>query len=69
MCQISTVPLKIRTASSAWALKRIRSVATMTLWRGSRSAQTPPSTTNATSGNACAASTMPTSVGVPMSVT
>src|SRR5215217_7965694 len=69
MCQISTVPVKISTASSACSVKRIRSVATMTLWRGRRSAHTPPISRNPTSGTAWQASTMPTSLGEPSSVT
>ena len=40
----------------------------MTIWRGSRSAQTPPARTNATSGSVCAARTIPRSVGEPSSV-
>ena len=69
MCQISTAPVKINAASSACIVARIRSVATITRWRGSRSAHTPPSSRQPTNGIACAASTIPTSVGVPISVT
>ena len=69
MCQISTVPVRIRTASSACIAARTRSVATITRCRGSRSAHTPPSIRNATNGMAWAASTIPTSVGDPISVT
>jgi hypothetical protein len=69
MCQISTAPVKMSAASSACRPPRTRSVTTMTRWRGSRSAHTPPTSTKATSGNVAAASTIPTSVGEPMSVT
>ncbi len=69
MCQISTAPVKISAASSACSAHRIRSVATITLWRGSRSAHTPPISRKPTSGTALAASTIPTSLGEPRSVT
>ena len=69
MCQISTAPVKISVASAACSAKRATSVAIITLWRGSRSAQTPPKSRKPTSGNVAAASTRPTSVGDPMSVT
>ena len=69
MCQISIASVKISAASTAWSTKRARSVTIITLCRGSRSAHTPPKSRNATSGNVAAASTMPTSVGDPMSVT
>ena len=48
---------------------RTRSVPIMTRWRGSRSAHTPPISSSPTNGMPCAASTMPTSVGVPISLT
>ena len=38
----------------------------ITLARGRRSAHTPPIRRNATSGSVCAASTMPTSVALPV---
>ena len=69
MCQTSTAPVKISTASSACVAARIRSVVSITRWRGSRSAHTPPISRQPTNGIACAASTSPTSVGVPISVT
>ena len=68
-CQISIPPVKISTASTACSANRIRSVTIITRWRGSRSAQTPPIRRKATSGSVAAASTIPTSVGEPMSVT
>ena len=69
IAQIGTSPRKISSASSPCNAARIRSVATITRWRSSRSAHTPPISTNSTSGSAWAASTSPTSVGVPISVT
>ena len=69
MCQISTVPVKMRTASRACRPKRMRSVVTTTRWRGSRSAHTPPMSRKPTSGTAWQASTIPTSLGVPICVT
>ena len=59
-------PVKISTASRACRPKRMRSVVTTTRWRGSRSAHTPPMSRKPTSGTAWQASTMPTSLGVPM---
>src|SRR4051812_22330412 len=44
------------------------SEASMTIWRGSRSAHTPPASTKATSGIVCAASTTPSAVGPRSSV-
>ena len=69
MCQISTAPVKISAASSACSAQRDGSVAIITPVRGSRSGDTPPSRMKPTSGTACAASTSPTSVGEPISVT
>jgi hypothetical protein len=69
MCQISTAPVKISAASTPCSPKRMRSVAIITRWRGRRSAHTPPSSRKATSGSVAAASTSPTSLGDPMSVT
>ncbi len=69
MCQISTAPVKIRAASSACSTKRTRSVEIITRVRDSRSAHTPPSSRKPTMGSACAASTSPTSLGEPISVT
>jgi hypothetical protein len=69
IAQIGTGPMKISTASSPCSTARTMSVATITRWRSSRSAQTPPISTNRTSGIAFAASTIPTSLGEPMSVT
>ncbi len=40
--QMCTTPAKINAASRPCSAKRTRSVATITRWRGSRSAQTPP---------------------------
>ena len=69
IAQIGTSPMKISTASSACSAARMTSVPIISRWRSSRSAQTPPSSKNPTSGRACAASTSPTSVGVPISLT
>ena len=69
MCQISTVPVKISTASRPCRPKRMTSVVTTTRWRGSRSAHTPPMSRKPTSGTAWQASTMPTSLGEPIWVT
>ena len=69
IAQIGTGSTKISTASSPCSVARITSVATITRWRSSRSAQMPPISTNSTTGIALAASTRPTSVGEPMSVT
>ena len=69
IAQIGTGPRKISTASVPCRAARTRSVAIITRWRSSRSAQTPPISTNSTSGIALAASTIPTSLGEPISVT
>jgi hypothetical protein len=69
IAQIGTGPRKISSASVPCRIARATSVATMTRWRSSRSAHTPPINTNRTSGIALAASTIPTSLGEPMSVT
>ena len=69
IAQIGTGPRKISTASVPCRAARTTSVAIITRWRSSRSAQTPPISTNRTSGIALAASTIPTSLGEPMSVT
>ena len=65
-CQISTSPVMISAARAAWRAKRTRSVTTISRWRGTRSAQTPPISMNPTSGTAWAARTMPRSVGSPV---
>ncbi len=49
-----------------WAAKRMRSVVTISARRGSRSAHTPPTSRNATSGIVRAASTMPRSLAEPV---
>ena len=69
MCQISTAPVKISAASSACRAQRAASLPIITRVRDIRSASTPPSRMKPTSGSACAASTRPTSVGEPISVT
>ena len=63
IAQIGTVPRKISTASVPCRTARTTSVAIITRWRSSRSAHTPPISTNRTSGIALAASTIPTSLG------
>jgi hypothetical protein len=65
-CQISTWSVKIRTASSVCSAMRTTSVVIISLARGRRSAHTPPIRRNATNGTICAASTMPTSVALPV---
>ena len=65
--QILTTPAKISAASRACRAKRTRSVTTITRWRGSRSAHTPPISRNATSGRLAAANTSPRSVASPVS--
>jgi hypothetical protein len=67
IAQIGAGPRKISTASSPCSTARTRSVTTITRWRSSRSAHTPPISTNSTSGSALAARTRPTSLGLPMS--
>ena len=69
IAQIGTGPTKISTASVPCRTARTTSAAIITRWRSSRSAHTPPISTNSTSGIAFAASTIPTSLGLPMSVT
>ena len=69
MCQISTAPVKISAASSACSAQRAMSLPIITRVREILSARTPPSRMRPTSGSACAASTSPTSEGVPISVT
>ena len=63
-CQISTVSVKIRTASSPWSAARATSAVSITRARGRRSAHTPPISRNASIGSSCAPSTIPTSVGL-----
>ena len=65
-CQISTWSVKIRIASSACSVIRATSVVIISRARGRRSAHTPPIRRNVTSGSICAASTMPTSVALPV---
>ena len=65
-CQIATSPVRISAASAAWRTKRTRSVTTISRCRGTRSAQIPPISMNATSGIAWAARTMPRSVALPV---
>ena len=69
IAQIGTSPMKIRIASVPCRVARTTSVTIIRRWRSTRSAHTPPISTNSTSGIACAASTMPTSLGLPISVT
>ena len=64
--QITRVPEKISTASSACSAKRAPSVTTSTRWRGRRSAQTPPSRRKPTRVTACTASTRPRSIALPV---
>ena len=61
--------MRISAASTACRTPRTTSVTTITRWRGSRSAHTPPNSSSATNGIVCAARTMPTSVGVPIRLT
>ncbi len=56
-------PLSNSSARTACRPARTRSAPIITLWRGKRSAQTPPNNTNSTTGTTPAASTMPTAVG------
>jgi len=65
-CHTRISPVRISTASSPCKPPRTRSVTTTTRWRGSRSAHTPPTNMNSTSGAACAPSTSPTSVADPV---
>ena len=67
MCQTRTAPVTMSTASTACRTPRATSLTTITRWRGNRSASTPPSRTNSTSGRAYAVSTRPTSRGSPVS--
>jgi len=57
----------ISTARIACSVPRTASVTIITVCRGSRSATTPPTRTNSTSGPAYAVSTSPTSLGFPVS--
>src|SRR5664280_2670900 len=67
MCDTRTTPLAMSTASVPCSSPRTVSATSMTTWRGSRSATTPPSSTKSTNGNEYAASTTPTSAGLPVS--
>jgi hypothetical protein len=60
-------PLSSRAALAPWVTARTQSDASITRWRARRSAQTPPSSTNTTSGTVWAASTMPRSLTEPVS--
>ena len=51
MCQTCTAPVAMSTASEPCSTHRTTSLTTMTCWRGSRSATTPPSSTRTTSGS------------------
>src|SRR5688500_3425282 len=66
MCQTCAVPVSKRIASAPWAAAPTRSAATMTTWRGTRSAQTPPTTRKRICGRKLAASTSPRSDGDPV---
>jgi hypothetical protein len=57
ICQISACPEMSRTAVVPWVPSRIRSAPIITARRGSRSANTPPISKNATSGTERAANT------------
>ena len=60
-------PVMSSAAIAPWAASRIRSVVTISARRGRRSAHTPPTSRNATSGTVRAASTIPRSVAEPVS--
>ena len=66
MCQISTASVKMSVASRPCSSARATSAPMITRARGRRSAHTPPIKRNETSGSIWAASTMPTSVGLPV---
>ena len=63
----SGLPAKMSAASNPCNAKRARFVAIISLSRGSRSAHTPPTGARSTNGSACAVSTNPTSVALPVS--
>ena len=67
MCHTRTAPVMMSTARVPCSTARTTSLTTITRWRGSRSATTPPSSTSSTSGREYATSTRPTSDGSPVS--
>src|SRR5829696_8124158 len=64
-CQTSAAPVSTSTAIAACAAPAIESDTTMTWWRGSRSAQMPPTRMKTTCGSVLAATTSPRSVAEP----
>ena len=65
-CQICAWPVSSSTATTAWLAPLARFEATITWWRGSRSAQTPPKSRSRMTGIWRAASTSPRSVVEPV---
>jgi hypothetical protein len=59
-------PVSSNAALIVCAIARTQSDASITRWRGSRSAHTPPKRTKRINGTVCAASTMPRSVTDPV---
>jgi hypothetical protein len=64
-CQIWMLSVKKAAAISPWTKARTRSAAIITSWRGSRSAQTPPTTRKRTRPPHWLPSTIPRSVAFP----
>jgi hypothetical protein len=65
-CQISALPVSSRAAVAACDPPVTRSATTITRWRGSRSAQTPPMSRKTSCGTIRAASTSPRSDAEPV---
>jgi hypothetical protein len=68
-CQTSIASVTNATAITAWTTARTASAPIISARRGSRSAQTPPMTTESMRAPMCAPRTMPRSLAVPSSST
>ena len=66
ICQMRAECVRSSTATAPWLPRRTRSAVSMTARRGSRSAKTPPTSRNATSGAVFAAITQPRSETEPV---